>query len=111
MSFVVKLVRKQQVDSGKFRAGRILWSFCLFAFVYPAMPARAKAQTARKQSATQLSAQTDASGLNSVAKSSLDAAVAALQANALDKAERNARAAVSASPRSAITHNVLGVVL
>src|ERR1700730_7438443 len=75
------------------------------------MPARAQGPAARRQSTTQISAQTDASGLSSVAKSSLDAAVAALQANSLDRAERNARAAVSASPRSAITHNVLGVVL
>src|SRR5438309_2766152 len=49
--------------------------------------------------------------LTSSAKNSLDAAVAALQSNALSEAERDARAAVTASPRSAITHNVLGVVL
>jgi tetratricopeptide (TPR) repeat protein len=34
-----------------------------------------------------------------------------LQSNALAEAERDARAAVTASPRTAITHNVLGVVL
>ncbi len=34
-----------------------------------------------------------------------------MQANALTDAERSARAAVAASPRSATTHNVLGVVL
>src|SRR5205807_2367516 len=50
-------------------------------------------------------------GLSPLAKNSLDAAVAALQSNALVEAERNARIAVGASPRSAVTHNVLGVVL
>src|SRR6266446_5513539 len=55
--------------------------------------------------------QTVGDGLTSSAKNSLDAAVAALQSNALVEAERQARAAVTASPRSAVTHNVLGVVL
>ena len=45
------------------------------------------------------------------ARTFLDAALAALQANSLAEAERTARAAVAASPRSATTHNVLGVVL
>src|SRR6267143_5224022 len=105
------LLSKQQVESGSNRTGRALWFLCLFAFAYPVMPATAQGPAARRQTTTQVSAQTDASGLSAVAKTSLDAAVAALQANALDKAERHARAAVSASPRSAITHNVLGVVL
>src|SRR5260370_14627820 len=105
------LLRKQQVESGSNRTGRALWFLCLFVFLYPAMPDTAEGPNARRQTSRQASAETDASGLSAVAKTSLDAAVAALQANALDKAERNARAAVSASPRSAITHNVLGVVL
>src|SRR5260370_10591427 len=105
------LLRKQQVESGSNRTGRALWFLCLFVFLYPAMPATAQGPKARRQTSTQASAQTDASGLSAVAKTSLDAAVAALQANALDKAERNARAAVNASPRSAITPKRLRVVV
>src|SRR5215470_11997984 len=52
-----------------------------------------------------------ASGQTPAVKSSLDAAVAALQANQLAVAERSARNAVTAAPRSAIAHNILGVVL
>src|SRR5262249_25633553 len=44
-------------------------------------------------------------------QASLNIAVAALQTNSLAEAEKAARAAVAASPRSATTHNVLGVVL
>src|SRR5260370_21939192 len=104
------LLRKQQVESGSNRTGRALWFLCLFGFLYPAMPATAQGPKARRQTSTQASAQTDASGLSAVAKTSLDAAVAALQANALDKAARNAPAAVSASPPSAIRHNVPQIV-
>src|ERR1043166_1913503 len=49
--------------------------------------------------------------LNRSAQESLDRALAALEANSLEEAERAARAAISAAPRSATTHNVLGVVL
>src|SRR5437762_10873567 len=49
--------------------------------------------------------------LTPVARKSLDAAIAALQANSMAEAERQARAAVTASPGSAVTHNILGVVL
>src|SRR5439155_5481318 len=50
-------------------------------------------------------------GLSAVAREALNVAVAALQSNSLAQAERAARVAVTASPRSATTHNVLGVVL
>ncbi len=49
--------------------------------------------------------------LSPAARKSLDAAIAALQANSLGEAERQARAAVTAAPRSAVTYNILGVVL
>ncbi len=49
--------------------------------------------------------------LSDVARAALDVAVAALQKNDLVEAERAARSAVAAAPRSAITHNILGVVL
>ena len=87
------------------------WLSCLFVFVCLVMPSLAQRPPARRQSTEQVSSQTDGSGLSLVARNSLDAAVAALQSNALAEAERNARAAVKAAPRSAITHNVLGVVL
>src|SRR5262245_46221514 len=49
--------------------------------------------------------------LNRSAQELLDRALAALEADSLEEAERAARSAVSAAPRSATTHNVLGVVL
>jgi tetratricopeptide (TPR) repeat protein len=45
------------------------------------------------------------------ARAALDTAVAALQQGSLEDAERAARRAVSAAPRSAVTHNLLGVIL
>src|SRR6185503_4199842 len=45
------------------------------------------------------------------ARAALDKAVEALQRGALDDAERSARSAVQASPRSPLPHNVLGVIL
>src|SRR4051794_30048189 len=48
-------------------------------------------------------AQSAPAELSPAAKTALDAAVAALGANALVDAERSARAAVQAAPRSAIT--------
>src|SRR5262249_15627256 len=44
-------------------------------------------------------------------KAALDRAMAALQRNDLKEAEREARAALTAAPRSAVSHNVLGGVL
>src|SRR5262245_54438950 len=44
-------------------------------------------------------------------KAALDRAMAALQRNDLKEAEREARAALAADQRSAVSHNVLGVVL
>src|SRR5687767_13381046 len=49
--------------------------------------------------------------LSAAAQAALDAALAALQQNDLAEAERSARAAVTAAPRSAQTHNILGVIL
>src|SRR6266851_5975322 len=96
------------------RGSRWCCSLCLLlaslVLVLSIAPAHGQRPSTRRQNSAQV-ATTDSGGLSPVAKTSLDAAVAALQANALDNAERNARAAVSASPRSAITHNVLGVVL
>ncbi|HEY9230855.1 MAG TPA: tetratricopeptide repeat protein, partial [Blastocatellia bacterium] len=82
----------------------------LFAFCLAVQPLcfEARAQRAAAQRAAQAPVAVE---LTPAAKAALDAAVAALQANALADAERAARAAVQAAPRSAITHNVLGVVL
>ncbi|HST23063.1 MAG TPA: tetratricopeptide repeat protein [Blastocatellia bacterium] len=49
--------------------------------------------------------------MSAEARASLEAALAALQKGALNDAERAARASVSASPRSPVPHNVLGVIL
>jgi len=80
--------------------------------VLSGLQVQAQRSTGRRQNpVAQVAATSDGGGLSAVAKSSLDAAIAALEANALGPAEREARAAVAASPRSAVTHNVLGVVL
>lgn len=52
-----------------------------------------------------------AAQLSPDARAALDTTVAALQKGSLDDAERAARRAVSAAPRSAVAHNLLGVVL
>ncbi|HEU4390365.1 MAG TPA: tetratricopeptide repeat protein, partial [Blastocatellia bacterium] len=49
--------------------------------------------------------------LSPAARASIDAAIAALQKGALNDAERSARSAVFASPRSPLAHNILGVVM
>src|SRR5262245_51822502 len=68
-----------------------------------------RSRSTRQPGAGQLT--TNDPGLTESVRNSLDAAVAALQTNSLSDAERAARAAVAGAPRSAITHNVLGVVL
>ncbi len=50
-------------------------------------------------------------GLNPAAQNSLETAIQALKSGALSEAERAARIAVQASPKSPITRNLLGVVL
>src|SRR5947199_1346597 len=45
------------------------------------------------------------------ARAALDAAIAALQQNALPEAERDARRTIAVAPRSAVAHNLLGVIL
>src|SRR5713226_1035193 len=82
----------------------------LFAFCLPVKTSHSNAQqssSVTSSSANQV-AQTE---LSAAARVSLDAAVEALQRGALSDAERSARAAVLAAPRSPIPHNVLGVVL
>ena len=81
----------------------------LLFFVAATEPVPAQRPAPRPSNTAQASA--DRAGLSPTARTSLDAALAALQSNDLAAAERAARAAVAASPRSAITHNVLGVVL
>lgn len=50
-------------------------------------------------------------GLSASSRASLSLAIDALEKDALENAESAARAAVRTAPRSAVTHNVLGVVL
>ncbi len=82
----------------------------LFCFVFLIFLAQAVGQRPGASRDPGSSAGTDAA-LTPPARQSLNAALESLQANALTDAERSARAAVAASPRSATTHNVLGVVL
>ncbi len=49
--------------------------------------------------------------LNATTRAALDSAIAALEANDLESAERAARQAVKSAPRSPIPRNVLGVIL
>ena len=83
-------------------------SFCILLFAFR-IPVLAQRQTTGRTGSVAPSAQAD--NLSPTARASLDAAVAALQSNALADAERAARAGVQAAPRSAIAHNLLGVVL
>src|SRR5207237_5416631 len=80
---------------------------CACLFISDSLSAYAQRQTTRRAPASQPNGE----ALNATAKAALDAAVAALQSNSLAEAETQARAAVAAGPRSAVTHNVLGVIL
>src|SRR5713226_8080182 len=73
----------------------ILLGFCFSTSTNAQRPAT------RRQSGGQVINTSDVSGLTPAAKDSLEAAVAALQSNTLSQAERAARAAVTAAPRSA----------
>src|SRR5215510_4465563 len=82
---------------------------CLLLFV---LPVAAEARLAgHQQSSAAPPKPGQQTELDPVARTSVDAAVEALRRSALNDAERAARAAVAAAPRSPITHNVLGVVL
>ena len=107
---MIPLSRREGFSGGAFR-----WcpGVCLALVLGCWLLATAAAQRAgRVSGAVQTSSgKGSSSGLTPVARKSLDAAIAALQANSLPEAERQARAAVTASPGSAVTHNILGVVL
>ena len=81
--------------------------FCSLLFSMASQSARAQ----RVQPGKSATLSGGAAQLNADARAALDAAVAALQQGSLDEAERSARRAVSAAPRSAVAHNLLGVVL
>src|SRR6266404_3071582 len=83
---------------------------CLVYLLIAVSAAMAQAASERRQNSVTQAA-VDSNGLSPAARSALDLALAALQSNDLRSAEREARAATTASPRSAVTHNVLGVVL
>src|SRR5437667_9571947 len=103
-----RLARARQVRNLNGGIYGALLVVVLFGVRFPA--AHAQRRSGNRPSAVQTAA-SDSNALSPLAKMSLDAAVSALQSNALPEAERHARAAVAASPRSAVTHNVLGVVL
>src|SRR6266851_8484550 len=81
---------------------------CCLSFLFNARATHAQRVQVRKP-ATQSDENT--AGLSATARSAMDAAVANLQQGAFAEAERAARQAVSAAPRSAVAHNLLGVVL
>src|SRR6267154_1145394 len=101
-----KRVRTQTRKVARLFAAGLSCVICLLIAVSTTM---AQAASVRRQNSAQPAS--DSSGLSPAARSALDLALAALQANDLRSAEREARAATIASPRSAVTHNVLGVVL
>src|SRR5687768_10864653 len=84
---------------------------CLVLLFGTSSLATVTAQRSGRQRAGIQSSSKGSSTLTPLARKSLDAAIAALEANSLAEAERQARAAVSAAPGSAVTHNILGVVL
>jgi tetratricopeptide (TPR) repeat protein len=83
----------------------------VFVLVVCVAPAFAQRPTARRPASHSSRASDNGGPLSNAARAALDAAVANLQNDKLPEAERSARAAVAAAPRSALTHNVLGVVL
>jgi len=106
---VIRFHNNNRDEGWTSRAFTVLQVYCLLTLAVFATSAVGQRRPARPT--TNSTQSTNADGLAPAARNSLDAAVAALQSNALAEAERDARAAVSAAPRSAITHNVLGVVL
>ncbi|HEY0385479.1 MAG TPA: tetratricopeptide repeat protein, partial [Pyrinomonadaceae bacterium] len=66
---------------------------------------------ARRPTAVAAKASSGAEAFDATTRALLDAVVEALQKNSLADAERDARLAVGGAPRSAVTHNLLGVVL
>src|SRR5713226_7807322 len=101
-------VYTSHIQVSRIKRARFSHWLCLTALSLCAGPVCAQPASARRQASMP---QVTSDGLTASAKSSLDAAVSALQSNAFAEAERHARAAVMASPRSPVTHNVLGVVL
>lgn len=81
--------------------------FC--ALLFSLAPQSVTAQRVQPGKSAPLSG--SAAQLSPDARAALDTAVMALERGSLDDAERAARRAVSAAPRSAVAHNLLGVVL
>src|SRR5258707_5352869 len=105
---VTRLAKRERAFRRVCRTCLTAW-LILFVLSLSLEPVKGQRQTTRRTGAQTLP--TETAGLSPAARAALDAALAALQSNALPEAERHARAAVGAAPRSAITHNVLGVVL
>src|SRR5262249_7570315 len=82
--------------------------FCLLPFAFCLLPSPTFAQRATSKRAPAVESQND---LSSATRQSLEQAIAFLQQNNLTEAEKAARSAVASSPRSPVTHNLLGVVL
>src|SRR6266404_378044 len=82
----------------------------ILAFCFPVNTSHANSQQSSSITTSRAN-QTAQAELSAAARASLDAALQALQRGVLSDAERSARAAVLAAPRSPIPHNLLGVVL
>jgi tetratricopeptide (TPR) repeat protein len=98
-------IRDLQFD----RASILLFCSMLLPLVNPEAAGQRKTQTRAGGASAEVGA--PRTSLNPKAKAAVDRAVAALQKDDLASAETAAREAVAAAPASAVTHNVLGVVL
>ncbi len=92
----------------RINSGQIALVFC-FLLLVSSFPALAHAAVFQQPGSAPASPARPIE-LSPAARAWVDAAVDALGRGALNDAERAARAAVSAAPRSPIPHNVLGVV-
>src|SRR5947207_14179196 len=84
---------------------------CLLFLNYAPVFAQRQVSSRQPLENTNSTAGESDANLSVEARAALDAAVAALQQNALPEAERDARRTIAVAPRSAVAHNLLGVIL
>jgi tetratricopeptide (TPR) repeat protein len=85
--------------------------FCLLFGLTLCLPIYGQRTNARRPANVGPRAAVAGGELSAGARAAVETAVAALEQNNLELAERSAREAVAAAPRSAVTHNIMGVIL
>jgi len=85
--------------------------FCLLLALSLCIPIYGQRTNARRPASVGPRTGVAGAELSPGARAAVEAAVTALEQSNLEVAERSAREAVAAAPRSAVTHNILGVIL